>query len=62
MLLFWLLGFYAKGKNSLLTIIAAAFFAFNILTFQGLSLTSPISASVIMVTTPMIVLFFRPLS
>jgi drug/metabolite transporter (DMT)-like permease len=40
-------------------IIAAAFFgvAFNMLTFfKGLSLTSPISAAVIMVTTPMIVL------
>jgi drug/metabolite transporter (DMT)-like permease len=40
-------------------IFAAAFFgvAFNMLTFfKGLSLTSPISASVIMVTTPMIVL------
>jgi drug/metabolite transporter (DMT)-like permease len=30
--------------------------AFNMLTFFGLSLTSPISASVIMVSTPMIVL------
>ncbi len=40
-------------------VFAAAFFgvAFNMLTFfKGLSLTSPISASVIMVTTPMIVL------
>ena len=40
-------------------IIAAAFFgvAFNMLTFfKGLSLTSPISAAVIMVSTPMIVL------
>ena len=40
-------------------IIAAAFFgvALNMLTFfKGLSLTSPISASVIMVTTPIIVL------
>ena len=45
-------------------IIAAAFFgvAFNMLTFfKGLSLTSPISAAVIMVSTPMIVLVLSAL-
>jgi drug/metabolite transporter (DMT)-like permease len=63
MLLFWLSWlFMPKEKiafNDFPRIIAAAFFgvAFNMLTFfKGLSLTSPISASVIMVTTPMIVL------
>ncbi|PVX46007.1 EamA domain-containing membrane protein RarD [Flavobacterium sp. 103] len=63
MLLFWLVWlFMPKEKialNDFLRIIAAAFFgvAFNMLTFfKGLSLTSPISAAVIMVSTPMIVL------
>jgi drug/metabolite transporter (DMT)-like permease len=63
MLLFWISWlFMPKEKIALKDfprIIAAAFFgvAFNMLTFfKGLSLTSPISASVIMVTTPMIVL------
>ena len=63
MLLFWLSWlFMPKEKiaiNDFPRIIAAAFFgvAFNMLTFfKGLSLTSPISAAVIMVTTPMIVL------
>ena len=45
-------------------IIASAFFgvAFNMLTlFKGLSLTSPIAAAVIMVTTPMIVLILSAL-
>ena len=62
-LLFWLAWlFMPKEKIDLSDfprIVAAAFFgvAFNMLTFfKGLSLTSPISASVIMVTTPMIVL------
>ena len=61
--LFWLCSlFVGKEKialNDFPRIIAAAFFgvAFNMLTFfQGLSLTSPIMASVLMVTTPMIVL------
>ena len=61
--LFWLIWlFMPKEKiafNDFPRIIAAAFFgvAFNILTFfKGLSLTSPISAAVIMVSTPMIVL------
>jgi drug/metabolite transporter (DMT)-like permease len=69
MLLFWLssviIGFFGKQKKEKIaqsdykTIIGAAFFgvALNMLTFfKGLSLTSPISASVIMVSTPMIVL------
>jgi drug/metabolite transporter (DMT)-like permease len=63
MLLFWISWlFMPKEKIAIKDfprIIAAAFFgvAFNMLTFfKGLSLTSPISASVIMVTTPMIVL------
>ena len=63
MLLFWLVWlFMPKEKiaiNDFPRIVAAAFFgvAFNMLTFfKGLSLTSPISAAVIMVSTPMIVL------
>jgi drug/metabolite transporter (DMT)-like permease len=63
MLLFWLSWFFMPKEKIALKdfprIIAAAFFgvAFNMLTFfKGLSLTSPISASVIMVSTPMIVL------
>ena len=62
-LLFWLVWlFMPKEKiapNDFPRIIAAAFFgvALNMLTFfKGLSLTSPISAAVIMVSTPMIVL------
>ena len=62
-ILFWLVWlFMPKEKialNDFPRIIAAAFFgvAFNMLTFfKGLSLTSPISAAVIMVSTPMIVL------
>ncbi|PZR24467.1 MAG: EamA family transporter [Flavobacterium psychrophilum] len=61
--LFWLCSlFVGKEKIDLKDfprIVAAAFFgvAFNMLTFfEGLSLTSPIMASVLMVTTPMIVL------
>ncbi len=62
-LLFWLVALFVKTEkialNDFPRIIASAFFgvAFNMLTFfEGLSLTSPIMASVIMVTTPMIVL------
>ena len=62
-ILFWLISFFwAKEKIQLMDfprIIAAAFFgvALNMLTFfKGLSFTSPISAAVIMVTTPIIVL------
>jgi hypothetical protein len=55
MLLFWILVVSCQKKIAIPRIIAAAFFlvAFNMLTFFW-SLTSPISASV-MVTTPMIV-------
>lgn len=69
MVLFWLIWFMmplsGKTQNEKIAlddfprIIASAFFgvAFNMLTFfKGLSLTSPISAAVIMVSTPMIVL------
>lgn len=63
MLLFWLVWLFTPKEkialNDFPRIIAAAFFgvAFNMLTFfKGLSLTSPISAAVIMVSTPMIVL------
>lgn len=62
-LLFWLVWLFIPKEKIILgdfpRIIAAAFFgvAFNMLTFfKGLSYTSPISASVIMVTTPIIVL------
>ena len=62
-LLFWLTWLFMPKEKIALgdfpRIIAAAFFgvAFNMLTFfKGLSLTSPISAAVIMVSTPMIVL------
>jgi drug/metabolite transporter (DMT)-like permease len=69
MVLFWFVWFVislsGKTQNEKIAlsdfprIIASAFFgvAFNMLTFfKGLSLTSPISAAVIMVSTPMIVL------
>ena len=62
-ILFWLVWLFMPKEKIALTdfprILAAAFFgvAFNMLTFfKGLSLTSPISAAVIMVSTPMIVL------
>lgn len=62
-LLFWGVSFFGPKEkiqlNDFPRIIAAAFFgvALNMLTFfKGLSLTSPISAAVIMVTTPIIVL------
>ena len=61
--LFWMVSFLGPKEKVALEdfprIIAAAFFgvALNMLTFfKGLSLTSPISAAVIMVTTPIIVL------
>lgn len=67
-LLFWLTWlFMPKEKialNDFPRIVATAFFgvAFNMLTFfKGLSLTSPISAAVIMVSTPMIVLVLSAL-
>jgi drug/metabolite transporter (DMT)-like permease len=62
-LLFWAVSFFGPkekiDKTDVPRIVAAAFFgvALNMLTFfKGLSYTSPISAAVIMVTTPMIVL------
>ena len=62
-IIFWLVWLFMPKEKILLSdfprIIAAAFFgvAFNMLTFfKGLSLTSHISAAVIMVSTPMIVL------
>ena len=61
--LFWIVSFFIKTekvqKHDFPRIIACAFFgvALNMLTFfKGLSYTSPISASVIMVSTPIIVL------
>lgn len=66
--LFWLVALFIKAEKiawqDFPRIIASAFFgvAFNMLTFfEGLSLTSPIMASVIMVTTPMIVLVLSSL-
>ena len=63
--LFWLVGFFIKKEKiaiyDFLRIFLAAIFgtALNMLTFfKGLSMTSPISASVIMVTSPIIVLSF----
>lgn len=63
MVLFWLFAFYGKkekiDKGDYGRIVLTAFFgvALNMLTFfKGLSMTSPISASVLMVTTPMLVL------
>lgn len=67
-LLFWLAWFFAPKEKidpgDWLRIAASALFgvALNMLTFfKGLSLTSPISAAVIMVTTPMIVLVLSAL-
>ena len=62
-ILFWLISFFGSKEKiqqqDFPRIIAAALFgvALNMLTFfKGLSYTSPISAAVIMVTTPIIVL------
>lgn len=62
-ILFWVVSFFGPKEkiqlNDFPRIIAAAFFgvALNMLTFfKGLSFTSPISAAVIMVTTPIIVM------
>lgn len=68
-LLFWLVWLFSRKSKAIraekidpkdyLRIILAGFFgvALNMLSFfKGLSLTSPISASVLMVSTPMIVL------
>lgn len=64
-LLFWFAGLFVKQqkieKSDFKKILLAAFFgtALNMLAFfKGLSLTAPISASVIMVTSPIMVLIF----
>ncbi|MCF6223484.1 MAG: DMT family transporter [Flavobacteriaceae bacterium] len=64
-LVFWLVGLFLKKEKIILhdylRIILASVFgiALNMLAFfKGLSLTTPISASVIMVTTPIMVLIF----
>lgn len=64
-LVFWFVGFFLKKEKIILhdylRIILASVFgiALNMLAFfKGLSLTTPISASVIMVTTPIMVLTF----
>ena len=63
--LFWLIGFFIKKEKIILSdyprIFLASIFgmALNMLTFfKGLSMTTPINASVIMVITPIIVLTF----
>ncbi len=64
-MVFWLLGVFVKAKpiekSDYKNIMIAAFFGvgFNMLTFfKGLSYTTPISASVMMVTSPILVLIF----
>lgn len=64
-IIFWLLGLFVKAssieKVDYKRVAMAAFFgiAFNMLTFfKGLSYTTPINASVMMVTTPILVLIF----
>lgn len=64
-LIFWILGLFVKHqkieKGDYKKILLAAFFgvALNMLSFfKGLSLTTPISASVMMVTSPIMVLIF----
>ncbi|WP_459210415.1 DMT family transporter [Aquimarina rhabdastrellae] len=69
MILFWLVGAFFGPKETIARkdfrrIAAAALFgvAINMLAFfEGLNLTTPISASVIMVTSPMIVLILSVL-
>ena len=67
-MVFWLLGLFIKAKSieksDYKKIIIAAFcgVGLNMLTFfKGLSYTTPISASVIMVTSPILVLIFASL-
>lgn len=62
---FWFVGLFIKAKkiekSDYKKILTAAFFGvgINMLTFfKGLSLTTPISASVMMVTSPILVLIF----
>lgn len=64
-IVFWILGLFIKAnsikKSDYKKIIIAAFFGvgLNMLTFfKGLSYTTPISASVMMVTSPILVLIF----
>ncbi|WP_237276807.1 DMT family transporter [Tenacibaculum ovolyticum] len=64
-IVFWLLGLFVKAKpiekSDYKKIVMAAFFGvgLNMLTFfKGLSYTTPISASVMMVTAPILVLIF----
>ncbi|WP_299058813.1 DMT family transporter [uncultured Polaribacter sp.] len=64
-IIFWLLGLFVKNekidKVDYKNILFASFFGvgLNMLSFfKGLSLTTPISASVIMVITPIMVLIF----
>jgi len=67
--IFWGISLFAKSKEKIpyqeLPLIALAAFCgvgFNMVTFMwGLSLTSPISASVLMVSTPIIVLVLSAL-
>ncbi|KGL62265.1 DMT family transporter [Polaribacter sp. Hel1_85] len=67
-IVFWILGFFMKSqkieKEDYKKIILASFFgiALNMLSFfKGLSLTTPISASVVMVISPIMVLIFSSL-
>jgi drug/metabolite transporter (DMT)-like permease len=64
-LIFWFIGLFVKpqkiAKEDYKKILLASFFgiALNMFAFfKGLSLTTPISASVIMVSTPIMVLIF----
>ena len=64
-IVFWIVGTFIKAKkiekSDYKKILLTAFFGvgLNMLTFfKGLSLTTPISASVIMVTSPILVLIF----
>lgn len=67
-IVFWVFGLFIKSqkidKQDYSKIFLAAFFGvgLNMLTFfKGLSLTTPISASVMMVTSPILVLLFSSL-
>ncbi|MDX6745354.1 DMT family transporter [Polaribacter sp. PL03] len=67
-IIFWLLGLFIKQqkieKSDYKKILLASFFGvgLNMLTFfKGLSLTTPISASVMMVTSPIMVMLFSSL-
>lgn len=64
-IVFWIIGLFIKAKpiekEDYKKIVVASFFGvgLNMLTFfKGLSYTSPISASVMMVTAPILVLIF----